>query len=153
MRLFTGTRYHSNNSDDEDADNSGADLNYDDSECSDSDADSDDDDDDDDDVKITQMRDRDLKQPALGPLINKMLPHKLLVSKSDVYFASILPGGLSEFKPNKDSIVTSSKSDVKNLRPLQIAVIRNDLPLVRSLLDATRKLKHGKCDIVHGSDD
>ncbi|KAI9597730.1 ankyrin repeat-containing domain protein [Syncephalis fuscata] len=106
-------------------------------------ADTGDDDDDEDEDELQRIRDHDLPEVPYKPLVNHMLPKNLLTGQHSIYLGSILPDGWIEYNPNQNNGVKPLKSIFKALTPLQIAVIRGDLELVRALLNATKKLENG----------
>ncbi|RKP06808.1 ankyrin repeat-containing domain protein [Thamnocephalis sphaerospora] len=103
-----------------------------------------DDDDDEEEERMLEMRDRDISATEVTPLRNHMLPEALLTHKTPIHLANILPQGWSELSTEKARKEKGHKSSIQSLTALQIAVVRNDLQLIRTLLKSVKALKNGK---------
>ncbi|RKP24605.1 hypothetical protein SYNPS1DRAFT_29635 [Syncephalis pseudoplumigaleata] len=98
----------------------------------------------DDEERLAALRDRDLPQMPWRPLENTMPPHRLLIEKHFVYFGRIAPDGWIEYPPSLDEKdQRRNKATMLSLTALQVAAMRGDLEVVRALLKATKKFKHG----------
>jgi hypothetical protein len=98
--------------------------------------------DDDDEEEDLELRDRDISEVSEPEMHNYMPPHCLLTLSQRVYWPDILKDCQSEVLPEPMAKKDTGLSQVF-LTVLQIAVARNDLDMVRALVDSTKSLKNG----------